>query len=42
MYTLIVQMEEEYQQLTEKEKEEAEVLTKSQKIQQLAEGLDRT
>ena len=42
MYTLIVQTEEEYQQLTEIEKKEALVLTISQEqIKHLVKGLDR-
>ena len=42
MPTLILQTEEEYWQSTEIEKEEAVVLTESQKkIRQLIEGLDR-
>ena len=42
MCTLVVQTEEEFQQLTEIEKEEAVVLTMTQKeIKQLIEGLSR-
>ena len=42
MYTLVLQTEEEFQQLTKMEKEETRVLTITQKeVKQLIEGLRR-